>query len=87
VCRDKREDMLVFVEVKTRSSAWFGEPSLAVTREKRLLMERGAFSWLRMLRNPDILFRFDVVEIVMKDGTAEVNLIKNAFEIPETNRF
>jgi putative endonuclease len=87
VCRDKREDMLVFVEVKTRSSAWFGEPSLAVTREKQLLIERGANSWLRMLGNPDILFRFDVVEIVMKDGTAEVNLIKSAFEIPETNRF
>ncbi len=79
--------MLVFVEVKTRSGIEFGEPSLAVTRQKQLLIERGAYAWLRMLQNPDILFRFDVVEIVMGDGIPEVNLIKNAFEIPEPYRF
>jgi putative endonuclease len=87
VCRDKRESMLVFVEVKTRSTDAFGEPSRAVTRRKQLLIERGARSWLRMLEDPDVLFRFDVVEIVMEDGIPQVNLIKNAFEIPEPYRF
>ena len=79
--------MLVFVEVKTRSGVEFGEPSLAVTREKQLLIKRGAFAWLRMLGNPDILFRFDIVEIVVKDGISEVNLIKNAFEFPDSFGF
>ncbi len=87
VCRDKREAMLVFVEVKTRSDVEFGEPSLAVTREKQLLIERGAYAWLRMLDNPDIFFRFDVVEIVMRNEIPEVNLIKNAFDIPDSFRF
>src|SRR5689334_8399187 len=57
VCRDK--DTLVFVEVKTRSCEDFGRPVEAVDREKRKRISRGALAWLRMLDNPDILFRFD----------------------------
>jgi hypothetical protein len=28
-----------------------------------------AFNWLRMLDNPDILFRFDVVEVIITDDS------------------
>jgi len=35
-----------------------------------------------MLDNPDILFRFDVVEVIIADdGKARVELIKNAFPL------
>ena len=65
VCRDKRHGELVFVEVKARSSEDFGRPLDAVDRRKRRLILRGAMTWLKMLDMPDIVFRFDVVEVVM----------------------
>src|SRR5437667_11881055 len=65
VCRDN--DTLVFVEVKTRASEDFGRPFEAVNRDKQKRISRGALAWLRMLDNPDIFFRFDVVEVVITD--------------------
>ena len=80
VCRDN--DTLVFVEVKTRGGEDFGRPVEAVDREKRKRISRGALAWLRMLDNPDIVFRFDVVEVI-DDGQAKprCELIQNAFEL------
>jgi putative endonuclease len=80
VCRHK--DTLVFVEVKTRGRDDFGRPVEAVDRDKRKRISRGALAWLRMLDNPDILFRFDVVEVVIVDeAKPRVELIKNAFPL------
>ena len=80
VCRDN--DTLVFVEVKTRAREDFGRPFEAVDREKRKRISRGALAWLRMLDNPDILFRFDVVEVIVAgEGKAQLELIKNAFPL------
>jgi putative endonuclease len=80
VCRDN--DTLVFVEVKTRGREDFGRPFEAVDREKRKRISRGALAWLRMLDNPDILFRFDVVEVIIADDAKpRLELIKNAFRL------
>src|SRR3954471_5337675 len=80
ICRDS--DTLVFVEVKTRTREDFGRPLDAVDRDKRKRISRGALAWLRMLDNPDILFRFDVVEVIVADNTKpRVELIKNAFPL------
>ncbi len=81
VCRDKRHNELVFVEVKTRSSEEFGRPLDAVDQRKRRLILRGAMTWLKMLDMPDIVFRFDVVEVVMPGDV--VRHIENAFRLPE----
>jgi putative endonuclease len=73
VCRDN--DTLVFVEVKTRGGEEFD-------REKRRRISRGGLAWLRMLDNPDILFRFDVVEVLIADNAKpRFELIKNAFAL------
>src|ERR1044071_3496325 len=80
VCRDR--DTLVFVEVKTRTREDFGRPLDAVDRDKRKRISRGALAWLRMLDNPDVLFRFDVVEVIVADeGKTRLELIKNAFPL------
>src|ERR1044072_196910 len=80
VCRDN--DTLVFVEVKTRRREDFGRPVEAIDRQKRKRISRGALAWLRMLDNPDILFRFDVVEVVIADDAKpRVELIRNAFPL------
>jgi putative endonuclease len=73
----------VFVEVKTRASEDFGRPFVAVDRAKQKRISRGALAWLRMLENPDILFRFDVVEVIVAANSAKprIELIKNAFPL------
>jgi putative endonuclease len=80
VCRDN--DTLVFVEVKTRTREDFGRPFTAVDRQKQKRISRGGLAWLRMLDNPDILFRFDVVEVIITDDAKpRVELIRNAFPL------
>jgi putative endonuclease len=82
VCRER--DTLVFVEVKTRTRADFGRPLEAVNREKQRRISLGGLAWLRLLGDPDILFRFDVVEVVIAEGTdPRLVLIRNAFQLSE----
>jgi putative endonuclease len=82
VCRDG--DTLVFVEVKTRRGEDFGRPIEAVDRQKQLRVSKGGLAWLRMLDNPDIVFRFDVVEVLLPDeGNPQLELIQDAFELSQ----
>src|SRR5574338_904252 len=75
-------DTLVFVEVKTRTREDFGRPLSAVDRAKQKRISRGELAWLRMLENPDVLFRFDVVEVILAEGAEpRIELIKNAFPL------
>ena len=86
VCRDG--DTLAFVEVKTRSNDDYRRPLDAVNAAKRKLIIRGALAWLQLLDNPDILFRFDVVEIVIAPGEQpRIELVQNAFQLPEWVRY
>jgi putative endonuclease len=81
VCRDG--DALVFIEVKTRRRDDTTRPSEAINAAKRKLISRGALAWLQLLDNPDILSRFDVVEIVLaEDGEPRFELIRDAFFLP-----
>jgi putative endonuclease len=81
VCRDC--DTLVFVEVKTRAREDFGRPVAAVDGRKRRRISQGGLAWLRLLDNPDILFRFDVVEVLItEDAEPRLELIQNAFQLP-----
>jgi putative endonuclease len=80
VCRD--HDTLVFVEVKTRTREDFGRPVTAVDRQKQKRISRGGLNWLRMLDNPDIFFRFDVVEVIIaEEARPRLELIRNAFPL------
>ncbi len=86
VCRDG--DTLAFVEVKTRTGFDPGDPADAVDRAKESLITRGALHWLRLLNHPEILFRFDVVEVLLDEGEPpRLNLIRGAFELPEPIRY
>ena len=76
---------LVFVEVKARRSENYGRPITAVDRAKRQRMSRAAVRYIRRLRDPQIYFRFDVVEVVgSPDDPPEkvvVRHIPNAFQL------
>ncbi|HZC34986.1 MAG TPA: YraN family protein [Chthoniobacterales bacterium] len=82
VCRDRKAKVLVFVEVKTRTTNIFGEPHEAVTLRKQESIIQAAKEWLRMLDDQDIPYRFDIVEIVLQPER-RVRLICNAFQIRE----
>ena len=82
ICRDA--DTLVFVEVKTRADENFGRPVEAVDRQKQWRVSKGGLAWLRMLDNPDIVFRFDVVEVLLpNEGDPKLELIQDAFELSQ----
>ena len=82
VCRDCRATALVFVEVKTRMTDAFGPPHYAVTLRQQDRIIRGAKEWLRMLNDPRVSYRFDVVEVLM-NPVPIVNLIRGAFQVAD----
>ncbi len=87
ICRDGVA--LVFAEVKTRSRASeLSRPADNVTPEKERLIARGALAWLRMLGDPDIEFRFDIVEVILRDDdVAEITVNEAAFSLPKNWRY
>ncbi len=86
VCKDRGG--LVFVEVKTRTGIDYGRPAAAVDLNKQKLITKGGLSWLRELDHPDVVFRFDIVEVILSDGQPpEFTRIENAFQMPEGFRY
>ncbi|MCX7712798.1 MAG: YraN family protein [Chthoniobacterales bacterium] len=85
VARDKKERMLCFVEVKTRSNVEYGRPAMAVDEAKRRRIIRGARLWLRALNCPEVSYRFDIVEVIVRGGEEqpEVNHLRGAFRIKD----
>jgi putative endonuclease len=77
-------EVLVFGEVKTRTSDQFGRPADAVDREKQRLLIRGANAWLRELDFPEVIFRFDIIEVILRDEEPpDIRIIENAFSSPQ----
>ncbi|MGJ3243526.1 MAG: YraN family protein [Opitutales bacterium] len=66
ICREG--EVLVFVEVKTRSPGRRGTGFRSVNRRKRRAQRRAARAYLRALASPPRHFRFDVVEVVPENG-------------------
>src|SRR2546423_13667005 len=80
VCRER--DTLVFVEVKTRTREDFGRPLEADKPQKKRRISLGGLAWLRLLGDPDILFRFDVVEVILAENAKpKIELIRDAFQL------
>ncbi len=79
---------LVFVEVKTRSSEDWTRPAARVNAEKRRRISRCALDYLRLLKNPPIKIRFDVVEVLLQDGlVAEIRHLPNTFALSAPWRY
>jgi putative endonuclease len=84
VCRVRGKRELVFVEVKTRSSEEFGAPHEAVNWRKRQRLIQAANEWLELLNQPDVIARFDIVEVLFAGTRWEVRHLMNAFFAAET---
>lgn len=79
-----QQDVLVFVEVKYRSSTAAGRPSLAVGKAKQQKIRRTAMQYWQkycsQAENPDVACRFDVIELWQENGKYRVHHYKHAFE-------
>lgn len=76
----KEEDVIVFVEVKTRKVTKFGLAKEAVNLQKQKKLIRLAQAYLKQHRLTEEKARFDVVAIQLDSNRIEI--IKNAFSIP-----
>ncbi|GGH52706.1 YraN family protein [Dyadobacter endophyticus] len=74
-----KDEMLVFVEVKTRTGTAFGMPEEFVNATKAKLIMRAAEQYI-FDADWDQDVRFDIVSIViLPDGTTDVRHIEDAF--------
>lgn len=71
--------VLVFVEVKTRSSERFGTPLAAVTPVKQRRLTRMALDYLARSRTIGVPCRFDVVSVAVSGKRPVVQVVVNAF--------
>ncbi|MFB3884670.1 MAG: YraN family protein [Thermodesulfobacteriota bacterium] len=77
----KEKDILAFIEVKTRTSTAFGPPQLAVNPKKQSQMSKVALNFLKEKQLEDAKARFDVVAVLLGPKGAEIELIKDAFDL------
>lgn len=80
-------DCLVFVEVKARTEGGWTRPAAAVDQRKRGLLGQAAKEYLRRLSNSETKFRFDIIEVLLRDGAvSEVRHLPNAFPLTRPKR-
>jgi putative endonuclease len=81
-------DCLVFIEVKTRSSEEWVRPAAAVNAERRRRLTRTALDYLRLLKNPPVKIRFDIVEVLLAEGAVhELRHLPNTFAMEKPYRY
>jgi putative endonuclease len=76
----ERGELLCFVEVRMRSSAVFGDPSLTVTREKQRRVVRAALRYLQRWPAPRRMIRFDVMTVLGRGKDAVIEHLPGAFD-------
>jgi putative endonuclease len=74
----QKENVLVCVEVKTRSSAFFGDPQDAVTKKKIKLLVK-AMDYYIIEKDLDVEVRFDIIAIINNDKKTTIEHLKDAF--------
>ena len=79
------DDIIIFVEVKTRSSNKFGTPAEAVEIHKQRKIILAAKMFLQKNKIFDRCCRFDVIEVFSNYNVNQdqwhINHIENAFEV------
>jgi putative endonuclease len=79
---------LVFVEVKTRSGNPQDRPARAVDKSKQRLISKSALEYLRLIKTPQIPFRFDIVEVLVENSQIkELRHLKGTFTLSGPFRY
>ncbi len=72
-------EVLVFVEVKTRSTEAFGSPLEAVTLAKQRKVIRMAADYVGRSRLTRLACRFDVVGVLLTEEETTIDVVVDAF--------
>lgn len=73
-----KNDVVVFIEVKTRSTDYFGEPEDSVTSKKQKMIIDAADHYAQKL-DFEVELRFDIISIIKTEKTAQLKHIEDAF--------
>jgi putative endonuclease len=74
----QKEKKVIVVEVKTRNSAFFGDPQDFVTKAKIKLMVKAANEYV-LSKNIDLEVRFDIIAILKNQHIEKIEHFENAF--------
>lgn len=74
----KKDETIVFVEVKSRKSNTFGEPEIFVTRQKQNFLIAAANHYI-ITNDIDLESRFDIIAIVQFNNSQTVKHLEGAF--------
>lgn len=72
----KQKDIIVFVEVKTRSTDFCGSPLEAITQTKYENIKTGLFTYLQESKVKYKKFRIDAISVILKPEL-KINHLKN----------
>ena len=74
----KKNNVLAIIEVKTRSSNYFGNPQDFVNQKKIQLMVEAINEYV-ISKDLDVEVRFDIVAIIKNKNTTNIEHLKDAF--------
>ncbi len=74
----KKDDCLVIVEVKTRQSAYFGEPETFVNKQKQKNLIKTANEYIERSKL-EVEVRFDIISVIIGKQQHQINHIEDAF--------
>ena len=77
----RHQGAIVFIEVKARASAAFGDGAAAVTGFKQYRIGQMAVDFLSRRQLTDQPCRFDVVAVSFDRGRPRVDVYENAFDV------
>lgn len=75
----RKADLVAFVEVKARNSNICGGGEEAVSRRKRAVIERVAWSWILKHGQGGDRYRFDVITLKGGGPTAQLSHLEDAW--------
>lgn len=73
----QKDNCLVFVEIKTRNNLEYGTPAMAVNCTKKMHIKNSATIYIHKNKLYECNVRFDVIEVIIKDGRCKINHIKD----------
>ncbi|WP_420552221.1 YraN family protein [Tenacibaculum aiptasiae] len=74
----KKEEVLIVVEVKTRSTSYFGNPQDFISSKKVKLLVAAADNYINE-RELEVELRFDVIALIKEKEKFKIEHLENAF--------
>ena len=72
----KKDNSIIFFEVKTRSNLKYGTPAMSVNKVKKKHIKNVAKIYIHTNKLYKYDIRFDVIEIIIKNGKCKINHIE-----------